>query len=118
MGSFANDLNVLYPMFSEGVQAILDALPDNLKNLFIGEVEDSREAAEKGIATASQESVDELNGRATTIQGHTFSISENTKILVQNTGLILRLFLQLRTHGRFISRMANVETNIKVVKDQ
>lgn len=118
MGSFANDLNGLYPMFSEGVQAILNTLPDNLTNLFVGEVEDSREAAEKGIATASQESVDELNGRATTIQGHTFSISENTKILVQNTGLILQSVLQIEDNTDGLSsRMANVETNIKVVKD-
>lgn len=118
MGSFSSDLNGLYPMFSGGVQTILNALPDNLKNLFVGEVENSREAAEKGIATASQESVDELNGRATTIQGHTFSISENTKILVQNTGLILQSVMQIEDNTDGLSsRMANVETNIKVVKD-
>ena len=37
----------------------------------------SREASKKGIATASQESVDENNGRLTVIQGHTYGINEN-----------------------------------------
>lgn len=36
-----------------------------------------REASQKGIATASQDSVDENNGRLTVIQGHTYSINEN-----------------------------------------
>lgn len=37
----------------------------------------SREASAKGIATASQESVDENNGRLTVIQEHTFNLNEN-----------------------------------------
>lgn len=39
-----------------------------------------RGATAKGIATASQDSVDELNGRATAIQGHTYSIMESSKV--------------------------------------
>ncbi|MCA0363614.1 MAG: tape measure protein [Bacteroidetes bacterium] len=35
--------------------------------------------AKKGIAQASQDSVDELNGRFTAVQGHTFSIAESMK---------------------------------------
>ena len=37
-----------------------------------------REGVKKGIATASQESVDENNARLTTIQGHTFGIKNDT----------------------------------------
>lgn len=48
-----------------------------------------REGSKKGIATASQESVDELNGRMTAVQGHTFSISENTAIIRDNVAAIL-----------------------------
>jgi len=40
------------------------------KHLF----EDGRNAGARGIATASQESVDENNARLTTIQGHTYSL--------------------------------------------
>lgn len=38
----------------------------------------SREASQKGIATASQESVDENNARLTTIQGHTYMLAQNS----------------------------------------
>ena len=52
--------------------------------------EKARQASEKGIATASQDSVNELNGRLTAIQGHTFSIAEQTRMLANNSNLILR----------------------------
>ena len=45
--------------------------------------------AAKGIAQASQESVDELNGRMTAMQEHTYSLMENTKILVNNSASML-----------------------------
>lgn len=48
------------------------------------ESENGREATKKGIATASQESVDENNGRLTAIQGHTFELNENIKALLPN----------------------------------
>ena len=37
-----------------------------------------REGVKKGIATASQESVDENNARLTTIQGHTYTLVQNS----------------------------------------
>lgn len=40
------------------------------------ESESTREASQKGIATASQDSVDENNGRLAVMQGHTYSINE------------------------------------------
>ena len=39
--------------------------------------DDEREASKKGIATASQDSVDENNGRLAVMQEHTYSINEN-----------------------------------------
>lgn len=80
--------------------------------------ETTREATQKGIATASQESVDELNGRATAIQGHTYSISENTKLLVENTNLILRSVQNIERNTDDVpQRLANLELNVKAVKD-
>ena len=38
--------------------------------------DEGRESSSKGIATASQDSVDENNGHLTAIQGHTYNISE------------------------------------------
>ncbi len=63
-------------------------------NAFNGE----RTAATKGIAQASQDSVDELNGRATAIQSHTFSIMESTKQLTRDTAAML-------------SHLAGIESN-------
>lgn len=42
-----------------------------------GKDDDEREASKKGIATASQDSVDENNGRLAVMQEHTYSINEN-----------------------------------------
>lgn len=63
-------------------------------NAFNGE----RSAAAKGIAQTSQDSVDELNGRATAIQSHTFSIMESTKQLTRDTAAML-------------SHLAGIESN-------
>ena len=41
------------------------------------ESESTRTASQKGIATYSQDSVDENNGRLAVMQGHTYSINEN-----------------------------------------
>lgn len=47
--------------------------------LSVADISDTRSAATKGIATASQDSVDENNGRLTAIQGHTFQLVDITK---------------------------------------
>lgn len=79
--------------------------------------ESSRSASEKGIATASQESVDELNGRMTAVQGHTFSISENTKLLVTNTTAILRSVMGIeRNTNDLPSRLSSMEQDLSSVK--
>ena len=43
----------------------------------------------KGIAQASQDSVDELNGRFTAIQSHTYSINESIKDMQSRQATIL-----------------------------
>lgn len=81
--------------------------------LFEGETP-TREASSKGIATASQESVDELNGRATAIQGHTFSIAENTKLVLTTVNAILKSVLNIESNTNDLpQRMAAIESNTK-----
>lgn len=114
MSGFANDLNAVGQDFAD----IWEALPDSVKNMFDVTENATREASEKGIATASQESVDELNGRATAIQGHTYSISENTRLLLATANLILQSVLNIERHSESISnRMENVESDVKETKD-
>ena len=51
--------------------------------------ETTREASTKGFASMSQDSADELNGRFTAIQGHTYSINETLKSMAVNSAAML-----------------------------
>lgn len=114
MTDFASDLNGTLAIFEE----VMGELPDELKQYLQGEVDATREASEKGIATASQESVDELNGRMTAVQGHTFSICENTQRLVQTAALILASVLNIESNtDQMEARMKNIEDDLGDVKD-
>ena len=64
-----------------------------------------REAQAKGIATASQESVDELNGRMTAVQGHTFNISENSNVIRDNIAAINGNVNLIREYTQHLVRM-------------
>lgn len=80
--------------------------------------EKTRQASEKGIATASQDSVNELNGRMTAIQGHTFSIAEQTRLLANNSSLILRSVMGIeRNTNDLPTRLAAVEAATKSMKN-
>lgn len=79
---FADGLNDIGNQF----QAIWENLPDDLKQWF---GMDEREGSQRGIATASQDSVDENNARLTTIQGHTYSLVQGLEELNGTASLIL-----------------------------
>ncbi len=79
---FANGLNQIGTDF----QSIWANLPDDLKEWF---GTDEREGSQRGIATASQDSVDENNARLTTIQGHTYSLVQGMDELNGTASLIL-----------------------------
>ena len=113
--SMSNFMNDLFAVEST-MEQVWAAIPDELKEFLTGDAE--REGVSKGIAAASQDSVDELNARATTIQSHTYSISENTKILVANTSAILGSVQAIESHTEAISnRMESVETGIKNLRN-
>lgn len=85
----------------------------NAAGLGWGDSANDRSAQARGIATASQESVDELNGRATTIQGHTFNISENSNIIRDNTNAILGSVRQIEIYTERLVRIDNDIHNLK-----
>ncbi len=92
-------------------------LPQSVKDLIEQTGEATRESSSKGITEASQDSVDELNGRATAIQGHTYSISENTKILVSTTNVILRSVQNIdRTSESMNSRLTVMQGDINTIR--
>lgn len=78
---------------------------------------EGRSAAAKGIATASQDSVNELNGRMTAVQGHTYAIMEGTKVLQAVCGGILE---GVRDVGRLSEsidrRLGRVEEDVARVR--
>ena len=111
MGGFANDLNAVGSEF----QSIWENLPDNVKNMFAPK-DAEREASEKGIATASQDSVDELNGRMTAVQGHTYLLAENSKILVANSNRVLDHLAGIEDNTKSLSRLEQIETGVKELK--
>lgn len=113
MQDFAASLNEQIDVF----QKAMDGLPDDIKTYFTGDDSD-REASQKGIATASQDSVDELNGRMTAVQSHTFAISENTRQLLTTTQTILGSLLHIEeeTDGLH-DRMERVENYTKSIHD-
>ena len=78
----------------------------------------TREASQKGIATASQDSVDELNGRMTAVQGHTYNIAENTRLHLETANEILKGVVGIeRNTGNVHARLTVVEQHLKSVKD-
>lgn len=81
-----------------------------------GAEEQERTSASKGMAQASQDSVDELNGRATAIQGHTFSISTDMKTLVSTSAMMLDRLTAIESNTARLeaieSYMARMDSNI------
>lgn len=76
-----------------------------------------RKASEKGIAQASQDSVDELNGRMTAVQGHTYLLSENSKILVERSAAILQTLTLIEGHSQGqLQRLVSVDKTLLSVK--
>lgn len=113
MADFANELNSQL----SGFKAAMDELPDDLKKYFIGD-DAEREASQKGIASASQDSVDELNGRLTAIQSHTFSINETTKLLHSTTQSILRSVMNIESEtSGFADRFERMEDKVNEMAD-
>lgn len=110
MSDFADDLNAVGEEFA----LIWESLPDSVKNMFTVTGDAAREASEKGIATASQESVDELNGRATAIQSHTYTIAECQKLLVETTMLMLEAVWGIE---RNTGRLETIESDMRSVKN-
>ncbi|MDR0864956.1 MAG: tape measure protein [Candidatus Symbiothrix sp.] len=86
------------------------------QNLDLWKPNAEREASQKGFASMSQDSADELNGRFTAIQAHTYSITENTKILVANSNMILQHLAGIESNTKYCENLAEINTNIRQVK--
>lgn len=109
---FANELNSLVTGFSEG----METLPDELKSIILGDA--SRSGTSSGIATASQESVDENNARLTTIQGHTYTLVQGMNELNQTSNAMLEKLSGIEKNTASTNdKLDTMGKNIKTLKD-
>lgn len=113
MNGFSDDLNQV----GDGFNQIWQTLPDTIKDWFAPE-EAEREAAARGIATASQDSVDENNARLTTIQGHTYTLVQGMNDLNDTSNQILEKVSGIERHTSESSRrLEDIDKKMKSVKD-
>lgn len=109
---FANELNSLVTGFSEG----METLPDELKSIILGDA--SRSGTSSGIATASQESVDENNARLTTIQGHTYTLVQGMNELNQTSNAMLEKLSGIEKNTASTNdKLDTMGKNIKTLRD-
>lgn len=87
----------------------------SLAGLSWGDSANDRSAQARGVATASQESIDETNGMLTTVTVHTFNISENSNIIRDNTNAILGSVRQIEIYTERLVRMDNDLHNMRIV---
>ena len=74
----------------EGAKELYQQLLGELNAAGLGwDDPNGRSASARGIAQASQESIDELNGNVTCIHREVFSINENTVLIQQNVAAML-----------------------------
>lgn len=101
MQQFAADLMGLESSFEN----FYNDLPDELKEFMEG-TDTSRSSTSEGITQASQDSVDEMNARLTTIQSHTYALNENVKLVTQNTSALLQSVVKIEQHTAQLESMA------------
>ena len=91
-------------------------MSDSLKNYFTGDAE--REGMSKGIATASQDSVDENNARLTTIQGHTYTLVQGMNDLNRTSNAVLDKLTGIEKNtSEANDKLDRVDKNIKDIKN-
>ncbi|HEX2920915.1 MAG TPA: tape measure protein [Bacteroidales bacterium] len=74
----------------------------------------SREAIEKGFAAMSQDTADELNGRFTAIQGHTFEINQSVKLLAEGQRNIAAMLQS--TSSQILNHLSGIRDNTEHCK--
>lgn len=109
---FANDLNQAGEMFS----GMFSALDEATKNLLEDTAE--RQGESRGIATASQDSVDENNARLTTIQGHTYSLVQGvTELNATSNQILARVTGIERNTDETNNKLDNMNNRIRRIED-
>lgn len=78
----------------------------------------TREGTQKGIATASQDSVDENNARLTTIQEHTYNLTQGMEELNSTSNAILDKVAGIEKNtAKSAENLDDVKDSVKKIKN-
>lgn len=110
IGSFSDELNGMMSYMQEAMDAY-----GEYTDLFTEGAE--RTGTDSGIATASQDSVDENNARLTTIQGHTYSINQGVIELNRTGNAMLVKLTEIESNTQKTNdKLDTMNTNIRTIK--
>lgn len=114
MNDLSSDLNEVGSNF----QQVWDNLPDDMKKWFAPLDDAEREGTQKGIATASQDSVDENNARLSTIQEHTYTLVQGVKELNATGTRLLEVATGIKDNTEEANKkLDDVKDHVKAIKD-
>lgn len=114
MNDLSSDLNEVGSNF----QQVWNNLPDDMKKWFAPLDDAEREGTQKGIATASQDSVDENNARLSMIQEHTYTLVQGVKELNATGTRLLEVATGIKDNTEETNKkLDDVKENVKAIKD-
>lgn len=120
--ALAND-GIISDSEQSEIESMAQQLMDDVKEQFdwaerLFKDESSASATSKGIAQASQESIDELNGRFTVIQSHTAQLLENSSVNMQNVLSILFIISNISEDTAAIrSMVSGMSDNVQYIRN-
>lgn len=114
------EANEYAPEIAKIFEAINEASAGALENTAEGKSE--REAYRKDGITASQESVDKVDARLTTMQGHTYSISESCKMTATFSSQMVSRLTAIERNTSYLlgilERMQSLSSDIEDIKNK
>ena len=114
------EANVYAPEIAKIFEAINEASEGALENT--SEKASEREAYKKEGITASQESVDNVDARLTTMQGHTYSISESCKMTANYSSQMVSRLISIERNTSHLAdiseRIKNLSSDIEDIKNK
>ncbi len=118
--SLVEEANVYAPEIAKIFEAINEASAGALENT--SEKSSEREAYKKEGITASQESVDKVDARLTTMQGHTYSISESCKMTANYSSQMVSRLISIERNTSHLAdiseRIKNLSSDIEDIKNK
>lgn len=109
----APDIAAIFEGINDAADGALEATSDKASE---------REAYKKEGITASQESVDKVDARLTTMQGHTYSISESCKMTANYSSQMVSRLISIERNTSHLAdiseRIKNLSSDIEDIKNK